>query len=144
MATRMPCTVSRTRCKCQVYDQPPPASRPKTADPPGYDRYRKALEQRAAGLGGVRLPGAAESQPPRSPRAEEMARLELELQQAETAENYSGAARLRGELDALRKTVTTSRPARLAAELAEAVAREDFAAATRLRKELALAEEQPE
>ena len=31
--------------------------------------------------------------PPRSPRAEQMARLELELASAEAAENYSGASR---------------------------------------------------
>ena len=128
----------------EVYDQPPPAgtSRPKTADPPGYDLYRKSFQQR-----GVQLPGSA-VQPgsglPRSRRAEQKARLELELQQVEAAENYSGAARLRGELDALRRTETTPRSARLAAELAEAVAREDHEAVARLRRELAVAEEQPE
>lgn len=127
----------------EVYDQPPPpsSSRPSSADPPGYERYRRAFEQRASG--GVQLPGGVQMPgPPRSPRAERMAQLELELASAEAAQNYSGAARLRVELDELRRAASTSRPARLALELAEAEARGDVDAAARLRKELGLAEEQ--
>ena len=51
----------------EVYDQPPPpsSSRPSSADPPGYERYRRAFEQRASG--GVQLPGSPDLSPDLDP-----------------------------------------------------------------------------
>ena len=117
----------------EVYDQPPavPGAMP---DPPGYTSYRKQFEQSA----GIRLPDAA-MQPPRSPRAERATKLRQEIARAVADENYSAAARIRGELDVLLQP-TPPRSAQLESELADAVGREDYAAAARLKKELAEAQ----
>ena len=115
-----------------VYDQPPREEADVTPDPPGYTAYRKQFEQKVAG---VQLPGAA-MQPPARPEQEE--RLRRQLASAVAAENYSRAASVKRELDAL--LLTPSRVLQLESELADAVAREDYTAAARLKRELIEAE----